>query len=54
LAPWLAGGDLNQSAPSSDDEQEQANLQALEDRLSSTGNINDALALYNARIASRR
>jgi len=50
----LAGGDPNQSAPSPDDEQEQANLQALEDRLKSTGNINDASALYDARIASRR
>jgi hypothetical protein len=37
-----------------DDEQEQANLRALEDRLTSTGNINDAWALYKARIASRR
>jgi hypothetical protein len=49
----LAGTDPNQPAPP-DDEQEQANLQALEDRLSSTGNINDAWALYNARTASRR
>jgi hypothetical protein len=37
----LAGSDPNQPAPP-DDEQEQANLQALEDRLTSTGNINDA------------
>jgi hypothetical protein len=48
-----AGSDPNQSA-SPDDEQEQANLQALEDRLTSTGNINDTWALYKARIASRR
>jgi hypothetical protein len=49
----LAGNDPNQPAPP-DDEQEQANLQALEDRLSSSGNINDARALYKARITSRR
>ena len=49
----LAGSDPNQPA-AADDEQKQANLQALEDRLTSTGNINDAWALYNARIASRR
>jgi hypothetical protein len=52
----LAGNDPhdpNQPAPP-DDEQEQANIQALEDRLTSSGNINDAWALYNARIASRR
>jgi hypothetical protein len=47
------GGAQDQSAPP-DDEQEQANLQALEDRFNSTGNINDAWALYEARIASRR
>jgi hypothetical protein len=45
--------DQNQPAPP-DDEQEQANMQALEARLSSSGNINDAWALYNARQASRR
>jgi hypothetical protein len=43
----------NQPAPL-DDEQEQAKLQALEDRLTRTGSINDAWALYKARIASRR
>ena len=43
----------NQPAPP-DDEQEQANIQALEARLSSSGNVNDAWALYNARKASRR
>jgi hypothetical protein len=37
-----------------DDEQEQANIQALEARLSSSGNVNDAWALHNARKASRR
>jgi hypothetical protein len=45
--------DPNQPAPP-DDAQEQANLQALEDRLTSTGNINDAWALYKARLARRR
>jgi hypothetical protein len=49
----LAGSGPNQpTAP--DDEQEQADLQALEARLSSSGNINDAWALYNARKARRR
>jgi hypothetical protein len=47
------GSDPNQPAPA-DDEQEQANLQALEDRLSSSGSINDAWALYKARMASGR
>jgi hypothetical protein len=42
--------DPNEPAPP-DDAQEQANLQALEDRLTSTGNINDAWALYKARKA---
>jgi hypothetical protein len=45
--------DPNQPAPP-EDEQEQANIQALEDRLTRTGNIRDAWALYNARKASRR
>jgi hypothetical protein len=49
----LAGSDPNQPAPA-DDEQKQANLQALEDRLTSAGNVNDAWALYKARMASRR
>jgi hypothetical protein len=49
----LAGSDPNQPAPA-DDEQEQADLQTLEARLSSSGNINDAWALYNARKSSRR
>jgi hypothetical protein len=43
----------NQPAPP-DEEQEQADLLALEAGLSSTGNIRDAWALYNVRIASRR
>jgi hypothetical protein len=47
----LAGTDP-QTPP--DDEQEQPDLQALEDRLTSSGNIRDAVALYNARRASRR
>jgi hypothetical protein len=50
----LDGSDPSKPAPSPDEEQEQANLQALEDRLTSTGNINDAWALYKARIASQR
>jgi hypothetical protein len=49
----LAGSDPNQPAPLGD-EQEQAKLQALEDRLTSTGSINDAWAWYKARLASRR
>jgi hypothetical protein len=47
----LAGAD-SQTPP--DDEQEQPDLQALEDRLTSSGNIRDAVALYKARGASRR
>jgi hypothetical protein len=43
----LAGSDPNPPV-SPDDEQEQADLQTLEDRLSSSGNINDAWALYKA------
>jgi hypothetical protein len=51
----LAGIDPNQPAPPSpDDEQEQADIRALEARLSSSGNIRDAVALYNARRSSRR
>jgi hypothetical protein len=49
----LAGSDPNQPVLP-DDQQNQANLQALEDRFTSTGNINDAWALYKARTASRR
>jgi Peptidase family M23 len=52
----LAGTDAqdpNQPAPP-DDEQQQANIRALEDRLASTGNINDAWALCKTRKASRR
>jgi hypothetical protein len=45
--------DPNQPAPP-DNAQEQANIQALEDRLTRTGNINNAWALYNARKASWR
>ena len=44
----------NPNQPPLDDEQEQADLQAIEDRLTRTGNINDAWELYKARIASRR
>jgi hypothetical protein len=39
--------------PPTDGEQDQAKLQALEDKLSSTGDIRDAVALYKARLASR-
>jgi hypothetical protein len=45
----------NQPAPPPlDDEQEQADLRALDARLSSSGDIRDAVALYNARKSSRR
>jgi hypothetical protein len=44
----------NQPAPPLDDEREQANLRALDARLSSSGSIKDAVALYNARKSSRR
>ncbi len=45
----------NQFAPPLlDDEQEQADLRALDARLSSSGDIRDAVALYNARKSSRR
>ena len=47
-----AGNDPNQSAPP--DDEEQADLQALEAKLSSSGHIKDAWALYKARMASRR
>jgi hypothetical protein len=54
----LAGIDpqnSNQPAPPSpDDEQEQADLRALEERLASSGNIRDAVALYNARKSNWR
>ncbi len=53
----LAGVDPqnpNQPAPPSDDEQEQADMRALDARLSSSGNIRDAVALYKARKSSRR
>jgi hypothetical protein len=50
----LGGIDPNQPAPPPDDEQEQADMRALEARLSSSGNIRDAVALHNARRSSRR
>jgi hypothetical protein len=40
--------------PPLDDEQERASLQALDAKLSSTGDIRDAVALYKARKASQR
>jgi len=43
-----------QAPPWPDDDEEQANLRALEARLSSTGNIRDAVELYKARTAGRR
>ena len=43
----------NRPASPTDDELDQAKLQALEDTLSSTGDIRDAVALYKARLASR-
>jgi len=43
----------NQPVPL-DDEQEQADIRALDAKLSSSGNIRDAVALYNAIKSSRR
>jgi hypothetical protein len=40
--------------PPTDDEQDQAKLRELDEKLSSTGDIRDAVALYNARKSSRR
>jgi hypothetical protein len=40
--------------PPLDDEQEQADIRALDAKLSSSGNIWDAVALYNAIKSSRR
>jgi hypothetical protein len=46
---------LNKPAPPPlDDEQEQADMRALDARLSRSGNIRDAVALYNARKSSQR
>jgi hypothetical protein len=50
--PGIDPQDPNQPAPP-DDEQEQAKLQALQDKLTRTGSINDAWELYKARLASR-
>jgi hypothetical protein len=44
----------NQPAPPPHDEQEQADMRALDARLSSSGNTKDAVALYKARKSSRR
>jgi hypothetical protein len=52
----LAGIDpqnSNQPAAPMDDD-DQADMRALDARLSSSGNIRDAVALYNARRSSRR
>lgn len=43
-----------QPAPPLEDDEEQANLRALDARLSSTGDIRDAVALCKARRASWR
>jgi hypothetical protein len=53
----LAGIDAqnpNQPAPPLDDEQEQADMRALDARLSNSGNIRDAVALYKARKSKRQ
>jgi hypothetical protein len=51
----VAGIDPNQPAPPSpDDEQAQADIRALDAGFSSSGNIRDAVALYNARRSNRR
>ena len=44
----------NQPASPLDDGQEQADMRALDARLSSSGNIKDAVALYNARKSRRQ
>jgi hypothetical protein len=44
----------DQPAPPPTDDEEQANLRALDARLSATGDLRDAVALYMARKASRR
>jgi hypothetical protein len=44
----------NQPAPPLDDEQEQADMRALDARLSNSGNIRDAVALYKARKSRRQ
>jgi hypothetical protein len=49
----IAPQNLDQPAPP-DDEREQADMTALDARLASSGNIRDAVALYNARKSSRR
>jgi hypothetical protein len=51
LPPSVFG--LPGKSEASDDEQEQADLQELEANLSRSGNIKDAMALYNARKVSR-
>jgi hypothetical protein len=51
----LAGIDPNQPAPPlPDDDLKQADIRALDARFSSSGNIKDAVALYNARKSNRR
>jgi hypothetical protein len=44
----------NQPAPPLDGEQEQADMRALDARLSGSGDIKDAVALYNARKSRRQ
>ena len=55
LAAILAGMNQTQAAPPSpDEEQEQADIRSLDARLSRSGNIKDAVALYNARKSNWR
>jgi len=54
LAAVLTGMDQTQAAPPPEDDEQQADLRALNARLSNSGNIWGALALYNARKSSRR
>ena len=49
-----AGADIDPEDAAQPDDEQQANLRALEARLSSTGDIRDAVALYKARTAGRR
>ena len=52
--PGITPGDPDQPMPRLDGEQEQADMRALKAKLLSSGNINDAVALYNARKFIRR
>jgi len=50
----LAFQNPTQPASPLDGEREQADMRALDARLSSSGNIKDAVALYNARKSKRQ